>query len=219
MGFDIGYGNQSSSQPQEQNNHFKEVDLIGNPAISLFTAERNVFLPSQAQPFMPYYISLVDAYVWRSPLMEMMLYPLYIIPGVHVVGSLIDNWGSVYPRTGFIDQPADAKAGAVIAQRAAEIATRGLQPHVYNPLNITNFCGDHCDTWEAKENDPNTQWQFIYPTQQNTCMVFGVNDMTSPQPWEQDAVVKGDGNYAWIMWRHYKGCIPGDGTYIGSIDF
>lgn len=219
MGFDMGYGNQSSSQPQEQQNHFKEVDLIGNPAISLFTAARDVFLPSQASPFLPYYLSQVDAYIWRSPLVEMMLYPLYSVPGVHVVGTLLDNWGSVYPRTGFIDQSADAKAAAVIAQRAAEIATRGLQPHVYSTLNASNSCGDHCDTWEAVENNSNTQFQMVYPNQENTCTVFGENDMTSPQPWEQNAAVKGDGNYAWIMWRHYKGCIPGYGTYIGSIDF
>jgi len=67
---------------------------------------------------------------------------------------------------------ADTKGAAVIAQRAADIATRGAQPHIYQPLNMTNSCGDHCDTWAAKENDLNTQWQMVYPEQENTCMVF-----------------------------------------------
>lgn len=219
MGFNMGFGNANSSAPRDNNNHFKEADLIGNPALVFFTKETQVFLPSQATPFLPYYLSQADAYLWRSPLMESLLYPLYIVPGVHVVGSVVDDWGSVYPRTGVIDQPADAKAAAVIAQRAAEIATRGAQPHVYNPLNTNDSCGDHCQTWEAVENDLNTQFQMVYPNTENTCAAFGENDMTSPQPWGQSAAIKGDGNYTWIMWRHYKGCIPGQGTYIGSIDF
>jgi len=104
MGFNMGFGNQSNSQPEEQNTHFKEADLIGNPAIALFSAMRSVFLPSQATTFMPYYLSQADSYIWRSPLIETFLYPGSLVPGLHAVGSLIDNWGNVYPRTGIIDQ-------------------------------------------------------------------------------------------------------------------
>lgn len=219
MKFDLGNGNQSESNSTEQNNHFKEVDIIGNPAIVLFTSHSDTFLPSQAKPFMPYYLSLSDAYAWRSPLIEAVRYPAYLTPGVHIVGSLTDNWGAVYPRVGFINQPADGKAAAVIAQRAADIATRGNQPHIYQPLNTDDSCGDHCQTWETVENNSNTKFQMIYPIEQNECVVFGENDLLSPTPWGQDAAVKGDGNYAWIMWRHYKGCIPGNGKYIGSTNF
>lgn len=35
LGFHLGYGNQSESASEEQNNHFKEADVIGNPAITL----------------------------------------------------------------------------------------------------------------------------------------------------------------------------------------
>lgn len=35
----------------------------------------------------------------------------------------------------------------------------------------------------------------VYPNAENTCAAFGENDMTSPQPWEQAAAIKGDGNY------------------------
>jgi len=216
MGFNLAEGNQSESNNEEQNNHFKEADLIGNPAISFFSSKADVFLPSQAKPLLPYYTSLGDAYMWRSPLIEAARYAAYLVPGIHVVGSLVNQWGAVYPRVGFINQPADGKAAAVIAQRAADIATRGEQPHIYNPLNTDDSCGDHCQTWEAIENDANTQWQMIYPISDHQCQVFGENDLTSLQPWGQDAAVKGDGNYAWVMWRHYKGCIPGRGKYLGS---
>lgn len=99
----MGDGNENNSAPTNQNTHFKEVDIIGNPAIILFTKHADVFLPSQAKPLLPYYLSQADAYAWRSPLVEMALYPLNIIPGRHIVGTLLDNWGNVYPRTGFID--------------------------------------------------------------------------------------------------------------------
>jgi integrating conjugative element protein (TIGR03756 family) len=97
---DLGEGNENSGSVHDQNTHFKEVDVIGNPAIVLFAKHSKVFLPSKAHPFTPYYLSLADAYLWRSPLVEAGLYPQYLLPDVHIVGSLIDNWGSIYPRTG-----------------------------------------------------------------------------------------------------------------------
>lgn len=220
MGFNLGEGNQSASSLEEQNNHFKEVDVVGNPAIPFFSSKTDVFLPSQAKPLMFYYISMGDAYMWRSSLIEAARYAAYLVPGIHIVGSLANNWGPIYPRVGFINQPADGKAAAVIAQRAADIATRGEQPHIYNALNTNSSCGDHCQTWEAIENDKNTQWQMVYPIIEHQCIVFGENDLTSPKPWGSDAAQKGDGNYVWVMWRHYKGCIPNkNGKYIGSTEF
>ncbi len=40
-------------------------------------------------------------------------------------------WGNVYPRQGFLVQPDDFKAAAVMAQRAGDVITRNGQPHVY----------------------------------------------------------------------------------------
>lgn len=217
MGVALGQGNEQASSVHDNDNHLKEVDIIGNPAVALFTGFRQVVLPSTAQPFLPYYTSLTDSYMWRSPLIETLMYPQSLIPGVHIVGSLINNWGNIYPRTGFIIQPADAKAAAVIAQRAADIATSTMQPHVYNPLSKN--CGTECQVFDTKENDPNTQWQMVYPNAESKCIVFGENDSTSKTPWNSEATQKGNGNYVWVMWRRYKGCIPGEGKYIGNIKF
>jgi len=73
LGFDIGYGNENNRSPHDQNNHFKEADLIGNPAMVLFASAPEVFLPSQAIPFVPYYLSQIDAYIGTSPIFEMRL--------------------------------------------------------------------------------------------------------------------------------------------------
>lgn len=55
--------------------------------------------------------------------------------------------------------------------------------------------------------------------QELQCVMFGSNDLKQVAPWEQDAAILGDGNYAWVMWRMYRGCIPGNGKYVDSIDY
>jgi integrating conjugative element protein (TIGR03756 family) len=217
LGFAMGFGQEQAATNHDTDTHFKEVDVIGNPAIELFNALKTFVLPSTARPFVPYYVSMADSYLWRSPLIETLLYPHSLIPGTHSVGGFGNNWGSVYPRTGFLLQPIDAKAAAVMAQRAADIATRQAQSHVYQPL--ATDCGRECRAAEANENDPRTKWQMIYPKLENTCMVFGEKDLQRNLPWNSDAAQKGHGNYVWILWRHYKGCIPGEGQCIGSVDF
>ena len=220
MHHELGYGNANASLPYEQNTHFKEADLIGNPAISFFKKYGRWLLPSTATPFTPYYVSLLDAYIWRSPFIEMARYPYNLVPGVHIVGSLVNNWGSVYPRTGFLIQPQDGKAAAVMAQRAASIATQPMQPHIYQPLpSGADACGTACETSEAKENSEDTLWQMIYPLTETQCKPFGENDLAQKTPWGSEAYQQGNGNYAWVLWRKYRGCIQGEGKYLGSIDF
>jgi len=210
-GKNIGFGNESTSLPTDQNTHFKEVDVIGNPAVSIIKKiGHNWLIPSVATPFIPYYLSLADAYIWRSPLIEMARYPQNLIPGVDIVGDLTNNWGSVYPRTGFLIQPEDVKGAAVIAQRGASIATQELQPHIYHYLE-SKTCGTECKVSAAEENNKNTRWQMLYPIAENQCSIFGEQNYS-------DAQKSSDGNYVWILWRQYQGCIPGEGKYLGSTD-
>jgi integrating conjugative element protein (TIGR03756 family) len=213
---DLGHGNQSTSMPTEQDTRFKEADVIGNPAVSVLKKFDKWLIPSVATPLQPYYVSLADAYMWRSPTIEALRYPQNLIPGMHIVGSFINNWGSVYPRTGFLIQPHDGKAAAVIAQRAVDIATHAKQPHIYTTLQ-SGSCGDDCQVSEAKVNSKETQWQMIYPLVEKQCRPFGENDLTQYPPWGTEAANKGNGNYVWVLWRHYVGCVPTDGKYLGSI--
>lgn len=208
---DMGHGNEQTGSDKDQDTHFKEADLVGNPTISLFNKFKHFLIYSEAIPFTPYYLSMADSYAWRSPLIETALYPHSLIPGVHIVGSLQNNWGNVYPRTGFILQINGNKAAAVIAQRAADIATQSKPPqsHVYKLLS--NDCGKECKVFEIKENYSSTQWQMIYPSSEKTCGVFGENDL--------DNIPESNGNYAWVLWQHYQGYIQGEGKYMGSISF
>ena len=76
---------------------------------------------------------------WRLGLPEM-LYLQNLLPGRRVVGDGIQQqWGPVWPRTGFINQKDDAKAAAVVAQRAGNIVTQTRQPHIYNALDGNGY--------------------------------------------------------------------------------
>ncbi|MFN3237617.1 MAG: TraU family protein [Pseudomonadales bacterium] len=67
--------------------------------------------------------------------------------------SIQQQWGPVWPRTGFINQKDDAKTAAVVAQRAGNLVTQTCQPHIYNALDGNGYNR----TWlpgELVENDP-----------------------------------------------------------------
>ena len=215
---EIGSGQSHLQSSSDIDNKFKEVDVIGNPALLLLSKYSDLLLGSTATPYIPYYSSLLDMYAWRYPLLEK-LAPGFSIPGLHEVGTfLLHDWGQVYPRNGFIAQPNDAKAAAVIALRATHIVTRPGQPHLYHFLS--DSCGDHCHTYAVKENSQESEFQIIYPFVKNACIVFGKSDITSLHPWGMEAYRKGHGRYVWVLWRHYHGCVQDDGGhYIGSINF
>ncbi len=153
-GFALEYGDEHTRSPRDIDTRLFEADVIGNPALILLK-HLGVVLPSAAHPFKLYYSSLLDAYSWRSALVEG-LFPGSLVPGLHDVGEIIVNdWGPVYPRTGFIAQPDFYKAAAVIAQRASDIITQDGQPHLYQRL--PNVCGKtHCDAEPVAENNKQT---------------------------------------------------------------
>ncbi|MCP4475328.1 MAG: TIGR03756 family integrating conjugative element protein [Gammaproteobacteria bacterium] len=212
-------GDQHANTLLDMSNRFHEVDIIGNPALLLLASQSQLLLPSTATAYQPYYSSLLDSYAWRFPAAER-FYPGSITPGLHDVGMIgLHNWGPVYPRNGYVNQPDDAKAAAVNALRASTIITAEKpQLHIYQRLS--NNCGNHCQAIPVKENSQDSQYQMIYPKAETTCTVFGGNDVTTVHPWEYDAPEKGNQRYLWVLWRHYRGCIPVvGGKYIGSMSF
>jgi integrating conjugative element protein (TIGR03756 family) len=95
LGSSLGYGQAPASTQTDMDTHFKEVDVIGNPALLLLKRFNDIFISSVAKSFKPYYVSLVDSYAWRTPLIEMALYPQFVLPGVRTVGSAFNSWGNV----------------------------------------------------------------------------------------------------------------------------
>lgn len=208
-----GGGQHGFENPLEQNVFFKEVDIIGNPALSVLPTTP-VLLPSTAAVLQPYFQSMVDSALWRgfSPQAVPEQADAVTEDITHYVGSSGGsiNWGGAYPFEGKVETTNDAKAAAVIAQRASILLTASNSwAHLYQSLPTS--CGVECSADIVQEDNNNTQFQLVYPIQQNYCQVFGKSS-TYGEDFEQQA----NGSYVWVLWRHYQGCIAGIGTYIGK---
>ena len=124
-------GNLGRAGAQDQVNvKFKDSMVIGNPAAkarSLFGGVQ-FLCKSKTTPLKVYFNSKGSASnitIWRGAGRED-LRPESWTPGAREIGQWPGNtWGSVFPRIGFLLQPDDAKAGAVIAQRAIDVVVRG----------------------------------------------------------------------------------------------
>lgn len=182
------------------NLRFKCADAIGHPALgalNLLTSAFPFVCQSTASPFKPYYLSILDPIAWRLGIPEM-FYPESLNPLARVIGSLGNVWGHVYPRSGFIEQYHDYKAGAVAAQRVADFVTRLAQPHVYSPLYSWSLPG-YWPPGPVVEGKYNThQWQRLAPSMSSGCSVF-----PGPIPFPATSV---GGGYVWALWRPYKCC-------------
>lgn len=207
---DAGSGQHSYGDIHEQNTFFKQADVVGNPG--LVTMNQPELLSSTASPLTPYYQSMLDAAMWRGfpnvpPVLAEEGYAIVADVTRHV-GTLPINWGGIYPHEGKVATTNDAKAAAVIAQRAGDLITSTAIPgHIYQPLS--NQCGVHCEAAPIKENSDKTQFQMISPIQENTCDYFG-----KTLTYGEDAEKQTNGAYAWIIWRYYRGCRQGAGTFV-----
>ncbi len=191
---------------------FKNVDGIGHPggwAATQLASQSGYTCASGATAFMPYYLSTLDSLAWRHGIPES-LYPESLMPGVREIGRQASGnmWGNVYPRQGFLVQPDDFKAAAIMAQRAGDVITRNWQPHVYLPLTPAKRDG-YWPPGPIVENDASThKWQLLYPPVQPTCAIF-----------PSEPVQSADGGYAWSLWRPYSCCKREGQTFLFSIDF
>ena len=211
-----GHRTEGGNPATDQSLRFKEVTAIGHPfsSVSDFIGDSGYYCPSEAESFNPYLLSSLDALTWRLGLPEM-LYLQNLLPGRRVVGDGIQQqWGPVWPRTGFINQKDDAKAAAVVAQRAGNIVTQTRQPHVYNALDGNGYNR----TWlpgELVENDPDTGvWQMLAPEVDEQCYAFGENDVLSTS-WSEGRHSE-DNRYAFTLWRPYE-CCEAQGAYLFTV--
>ena len=186
---------------------FKLAQAVGSPGIAWIEAldpGTTVCKPA-ATPFAPYYVANADP-MWRSPGLQAPLTLRHALRSVREPGPLGSMWGALYPRTGFVQQSHDYKAGAVAAQRVADIVTRRSQPHVYRPL-LGDSGGGQWPPGAVVEGDPDThKWQLLAP-RTGSCSVFAGS--AAPLLGAVDPLgrnVSASGAYAWNLWRPYRCC-------------
>ncbi|EMY6536402.1 TIGR03756 family integrating conjugative element protein [Salmonella enterica] len=193
---------------------FKDTAAIGHPADASFFRFLNhagYSCSSNVVPFQPYFLSSLDPLAWRSGMPEM-LYPEALMPGRREVGQTGDLWGNVYPRTGALGQTHDYKAGAVTAQRTADIVTRKGQLHVYLPL-VTAPRPGYWPPSPVQENvSGNHVWQMLSPRKENRCARFPDRSITDTYADR----LSPKGNYTWALWRPYSCCQRRGQTFLGS---
>lgn len=213
-GLTAGGGNDELKTPGQRktNLHFKYADAIGHPATTLIGGSIPGYsCDSAATPLVPYFLSTLDSVVWRTGVPES-LYPEALVPGQREVGSQAggDMWGNVYPRSGFVTQVDDDKAGALVAQRVADIITRTGEVHVYQPLT-----GQRSDGYwppgavEENTGTRNHTWQRLSPQLSGSCAVFPDGDHTAAE----------DANAAFALWQPYSCCQRRGQRFLYSTDF
>lgn len=202
------------SRPEEQrhrNLRFKSAMAVGHPMDAINsslvgdTTGVPALCPSESTPYNLYYSSEADAPNWRTGFVDL-IFPESYLPGMAEVGiPRINEYGNIYPRTGFLVQPVDYKAAAVAAQRAVDIVTRPMQPRIYQELNSLNY-----PIWAMPPPGPSTaqlfdRWQMIAPIPDAACYPFGIENEDFGRNTSQGA-------YGWNFWQTYQCCINNEGA-------
>lgn len=185
---------------------------------------QRLFCPINITPFMPYYLSGLDALEWRSgypitdwkhsatilnPLsrdvIETFVKDTFTINGKkYSAFSVNESWGNLYPREGTLNQPWDSKRATVIIARAADILIENNSSRVrYKPGNSNNGFGG---------------WGKIFPIMGDTtpgqteaaCHKNVANTGTT---------INETGGYAWTFWRRYNCDLRTTGIHIVTVKF
>ncbi len=153
-------GYRTDSQNRNHNNLiFQEASAYGHP----FSGQ--LYCPSETTAIQPFFISELDEPSWRWGGMDSLTTAAWV-PGLREIGNWPkNNWGAVYPRTGWTTQHSEPKASGIVAQRVGDIITRDIEPHVYISIldDRIMYVDDDMVTWPPKELEENTNkegwWQ------------------------------------------------------------
>lgn len=200
---------------------FKNVTAIGNPLASTWKTLGLGFLmcSSEAQSFVPAYVSSLDWLAWRTNPIEAVLNMDQIVTRRNRIkpsSRPTENWAFLYPRTGFVVGSDDAKTAAVTALRASSIVTDKSNISI----NVANRPAQRTRKgyWPPKtvniDNHSQGYFQMLLPKEENSCRL--ISDMGSISDMGKYRSV--NGNYAWNFWRPYT-CCNGSGKLIANISW
>lgn len=210
-GFDLGFGDASNqtNDMHMDDERTRVVDVIGSPAG--FYHLPWLSHKAETQFGAPYYLSEADAIADRTEIAEityMATHPLLLIN--HDIGN-IEIWGHEIPRLMRVTQPSRFRASVVAAIHAADIVTNQNSLHVTH--STSNSCGKNCVVSNVIY-DPNhskTIWQEVYPKNHN------INPGDGDLGIDDDKA--GNGNYVFVIWRKYRGCIQHKGKLVTALSF
>nr|AEY78216.1 hypothetical protein [Aliivibrio fischeri] len=201
-----GGGQSRPSTVQGMNNpntKFNNVDVIGHPDIDTIygmLGSLGYFVDSPTTSMMPYYLSSLDSLGWRHNLPDLLTLDTW-----NPMSDSLGNFGPVFPRGGFVLQPHPFKAAALAAFRAMHLVTRRGESRLYKPLVANQRMGFWPPKGVEVDNDE-TAFQMIYPHKQDDAYLWPEFDDSTTITDPYAALRSDNDNYAWAVWRMYKGC-------------
>ena len=212
-GSDLGFGDDAgqSTSMHINDERTRVVDVIGSPA-GLY---RFPYLSHQSETRFgyPYYISEADAVSDRTELAEiayMATHPHLLFN--HDIGGTGHVWGHEIPRLMRVTHPSRFRASVVAAMHAADIVTNKNVLHVTQ--STSNSCGPNCVVSNVVFDPQQTGviWQEVYPRNR----IINPADASDMGIEDEKA---GNGNYVFVLWRNYRGCIQHKGKLIRPLSF
>lgn len=201
--FDVGDGSSQQLSQHINEERTRIVHVIGSPA-NLYSLPRLTHQPETTFGKL-YYSSLADALSDRTEAGELAYLATH--PGLFMtgyIGTPTNYWGYEIPRLMKVTQTSRFRASVVAAMHAADIVTNQPCPHI--ALWTSNSCGPNCVVANVTY-DPNHEhviWQEVYPNNRN------INPGVESE-FEETDDAKGNGNYVFVVWRKYRGCIKQSG--------
>lgn len=204
LGFGDGSGQVATQHINEDRTRI--VSVLGSPS-AVYQIKGITHRP-ETKLMKLYYSSLADAVNERTQIAEIAYLasrPQLLIN--HEIGSATYLWGHELPRLMRVTQPSRFRASVVAAMHAADIVTNEGGMHLKQPT--TNACGPHCVVSNVVFDPQQKQviWQEVYPN--NRTIIPG-----SPSDEGVADENKGNGNYVFVVWRKYKGCVKQPGKLL-----
>ena len=207
---DMYNGNQASTDSSEQHDAetTKYVDVLGSPGMIVhvpFATLRSATWPNE-----PFYQSMLDT-PGRMGIAET-LEPGTYNPLGGYIGTFMKHWAPEFPRTMTVDNDNDYIASTSIALHAADIVTNDNSLHVVH--SASDSCGTNCAIANVipESSDSHEIWEEVYPNDHH--ITLGKFNLMPGHPIGHRDIVKGHGNYVYMIWRHYKGCVQHSGSLI-----
>lgn len=180
---------------------------IGSKVSRYGSIGQRIFCPNNVTPFVPYYLSGLDAVQWRGgyPLTDPQYSATILNPlSNDIIGRGTEQWGHLYPREGTVNHDWDSKIGTVVITRAASILNENGSTRVVSKPDASNngFGG----------------WGKIFPIEGETTP--GAQAAACHKNVTNTGITNNEnGGYAWTFWRRYNCDLRTTGIHIITVKF
>ncbi len=193
----------------------KYVDVVGNPDPLKYLPFLSLRLDTTS--FFPYYSSAADT-PGRLGIAEALRLPQNMNLFSYIIGQGFTNkWGYEFPRSMTSNTFNDYEASVMAALRAADIVTNKNTLHIVKSTN--DSCGINCSVANVIEesNDKHEIWQEVYPHDRHIQLGEDASHIPPDHYLGDNDDKAGNGNYVFVVWRHYRGCRQHSGKFLWAM--